>query len=982
MRRLELMGAVLLLILILGLSAAAALSNPPPQEPPPPALIEQLQQQTEGKVRISYHAQTGKVRFIGTDPAHPIPRPAMLAAEATPEQAARQFLATYGRLFGLTNQADELRVMRTKSADRGRSFVRFQQVYQGVPVMGGELIVQLDASKNVLSANGEVLPDLAVDLVPTIDAEAARQTALAKVAKDYGLSVADLSTTEPELWIYNPILLGGPGLRFNSLVWRMDVEPREPLPIRELVLIDAHLGAVALHFNQIDTAKNRQTYDANNGTTLPGTLVCDESNPTCSGGDAHEVAAHVYAGDTYDFYSIEHGRDSINNAGMTIISTVHYGVNYANAFWNGSQMVYGDYYGFPLADDVVGHELTHGVTQYESGLFYYYQSGAINESFSDIWGEFVDQEYATGNDAGDTRWDIGEDVSGLGALRNMQDPTLHGDPDKMSSTNYYCAQAEPSVPYGDNGGVHTNSGVSNKAAYLMTDGGTFNFITVTGLGYEKVADLYYEVQTNLFTSASDYADLYDGLIQACNNLGYIAADCQAVQNAVDATEMNLQPTGCPANEAPVCDGGVTAWNLFFDDMESGAGNWTHAATIGTDYWYLPQNPNALSFDATYATSGVYNIWGFDQGSPYGGTSDTYIAMNSNVALPSGTTAYLHFNHAFGFESSYPAGTFRYDGGIVEYSTDGGSNWYDAGSLFTHNGYNGTLQSSNPLTAIPAFSADSRGYISSRLDLTSLAGQSVRFRFRMGTDSGGWDWGWFIDDVRIYTCEAVSPTPTPSAYVYLPLVMKNYSSSGGWVTIVSEDFEGSFPGSWTVGDNEPGYGEYYWGKRDCRPYAGSFSGWGVGGGANGAALACSSNYPDHTQGWMIYGPFSLADATAADLQFKQWVYTESTYDKVCRMASTNGTNFLGWCTSGNTGGWADTILDLAGDPNLGDLTGQPNVWVALIFDSDYSVNKPEGGYVDNILLRKCTLPSCPTVSIQAPPEKGQIVEIPMEMTLPR
>jgi len=89
MRRAQVMGTVLLLLLILGLSASAVLSNPHPQEPPPPDLIEQLRRQTEGKVRISYHAQTGKVRFIGTDLAHPIPRPAEVAAQATPQQAAR-----------------------------------------------------------------------------------------------------------------------------------------------------------------------------------------------------------------------------------------------------------------------------------------------------------------------------------------------------------------------------------------------------------------------------------------------------------------------------------------------------------------------------------------------------------------------------------------------------------------------------------------------------------------------------------------------------------------------------------------------------------------------------------------------------------------------------------------------------------------------------------------------------------------------------
>jgi Zn-dependent metalloprotease len=86
-------------------------------------------------------------------------------------------------------------------------------------------------------------------------------------------------------------------------------------------------------------------------------------------------------------YQSNHNRNSIDNNNMPVISTVHYDSGYANAFWSGEQMVYGDGYGFPLADDVVAHELTHGVTQHESNLFYYYQSGAINESFSDLWGE-------------------------------------------------------------------------------------------------------------------------------------------------------------------------------------------------------------------------------------------------------------------------------------------------------------------------------------------------------------------------------------------------------------------------------------------------------------------------------------------------------------------------------------------------------------------------------------------------------------------
>lgn len=710
-------------------------TDPPPSVTvPPQTLLAQLRQMSSEALRVSYHEGTGKVRFIGTDPTHPIPHTANLTAQAQPEEAARAFLTVYGSVFGLVDQARELKVQRTNMTDSGRSFVRFQQTYQDIPILGGELIVQMDEAKNVVAITGEILPDLALDIVPSIAADEAKRSALETIAKDYGLSATELVADEPQLWIYHPILLGGPGQHFSTLVWRTEVRTTDLRPIRELVLIDAQLGNVALNFNQIDTIKNRRTYDANNGTTLPGTLVCDESNPTCTGGDAHEVAAHAYAGAAYDFYFAEHGRDSIDNAGMTLTSTVHYDSGYNNAYWHGEQMVYGDGDDYPLAEDVVAHELTHGVTQHESQLFYFYQSGAINEAFSDLWGEFVDLYQVTDNDVGDTRWEIGEDLSG-GAIRNMQDPTVFGDPDRMTSPNYYCARA-------DNGGVHFNNGVNSKAVYLMTDGDTFNGYTVTGIGYAKVADLYYEVQTNLLTSAANYDDLYDVLLQACNNLGYSSADCQEVQDALDAVEMN-QPASCSPIEAPVCDSG-TLVDIFFDDIESGNSNWAFGSNQGTNYWFVPQTSSTIGLAEPYATSGTGNIWGYDQSS----TSDTYLAMNSDVVIPA--DAYLHFNQSYGFDAS---GLTFYDGGVLEYSTNGGSTWNDAGSLFVNNGYNGTISTlyDNPLGGRASFGADSQGYGSSRLDLSSLAGNAVRFRFRIGTDSIVDYYGWFIDDVRIYTC---------------------------------------------------------------------------------------------------------------------------------------------------------------------------------------------------------------------------------------
>jgi Zn-dependent metalloprotease/uncharacterized protein YcfL len=276
----------------------------------------------------------------------------------------------------------------------------------------------------------------------------------------------------------------------------------------------------------------RSTYSLSGGTTLPGSLLCTQTKTSCTNGinlDADQ--AHQYAADTFNFYRVHHGRNSFNDLGATIISSVDYWIGYRNAFWNGSQMVYGD---SMAADDVVGHELTHAVTQYTSDLIYSYQSGAINESFSDLWGEFIDQTNGSGNDQSSVTWLLAED-SALGPIRSMKNPPAYGDPDKMSSPYYYRGPD-------DNGGVHINSGVNNKAAYLMVEGGAFNGKTIAGIGLNKTAAVYYEVQTNLLTSGANYNDLYYALIQGCQNLiggadGITQNDCDQVKTAAEAVEM-------------------------------------------------------------------------------------------------------------------------------------------------------------------------------------------------------------------------------------------------------------------------------------------------------------------------------------------------------------------------------------------------------------------------------------------------------------
>jgi subtilisin family serine protease len=208
---------------------------------------------------------------------------------------------------------------------------------------------------------------------------------------------------------------------------------------------------------------------------------------------------------------------------------------------------------------------------------------------------------------------------------------------------------------------------------------------------------------------------------------------------------------------------------------------------------------------------------------------------------------------------------------------------------------------------------------------------------------------------------VSPLD-PAAW--LPLIMKAHggppamatptvtTQPAGWTNITTQNFDGAFPGSWNVYDRD-GYdnGEYLWGKRNCQPVSGQYSGWAVGAGASGMLKSCGDNYPNNADSWMVYGPFSLANATDAELLYKLWLDSESNYDKLCYYASINGNNWYGRCAWGNSQGWLDRELDLTDVYILGDITGSPQVWVAFKFESDSSINYPEGAYVDNIVLRK-------------------------------
>src|SRR5688572_124219 len=214
---------------------------------------------------VAADAQSDRVAFVGSEPGRPLPRPAGLPATAPPERVAREFLAAHGRTFGI-GRSTTLDLMSARPGSAGRSSVRFQQVLEGVPVLGGELVVNLDSRGRVLSASGEVESNASFASRPSVSATAARQTARAAVGRQEQVSAAALQASTPKLWVYDSRLLGGPGLGRPTLVWRVEVTGGTAGAINELVLIDARLGSVALQFSQNAEALDRRICDANNST--------------------------------------------------------------------------------------------------------------------------------------------------------------------------------------------------------------------------------------------------------------------------------------------------------------------------------------------------------------------------------------------------------------------------------------------------------------------------------------------------------------------------------------------------------------------------------------------------------------------------------------------------------------------------------------------------------------------------------------------
>jgi Zn-dependent metalloprotease len=288
------------------------------------------------------------------------------------------------------------------------------------------------------------------------------------------------------------------------------------------------MGAIAL---AVPAGEERRTiYDAQHGTTLPGTLVRGEGGPESSDPAVNE--AYDGLGATYDLYYQEFQRNSIDGKGMRLDASVHYDQDFDNAFWDGRQMVFGDgdgdiFVGFTKALDVIGHELTHGVTQFESGLDYHDQPGALNESFSDVFGSLVKQRKLN-QTASEADWLIGEGILGPTvkgvALRSMMnpgtaydDPRLGKDPQPGHMKGYVKTQD-------DEGGVHINSGIPNHAFYFLA-------AALGGYAWHEPGQIWYLTLRRLDHN-SQFQDAADVSFAAAGELyGAGSSQQQAVREA-------------------------------------------------------------------------------------------------------------------------------------------------------------------------------------------------------------------------------------------------------------------------------------------------------------------------------------------------------------------------------------------------------------------------------------------------------------------
>ncbi len=483
-------------------------------------------------------------------------------------------------------RAADLRLRKINTDENGYRHFRYRQVHDGLDVVGGDIVVHVDIKGAIFAVNGSARGDIPQTLGKNALSESA---ALARIAQDDRF--ANMAASASRL-VYIITDDGNMHKAYETMV----EGDRGPDPARDLVYVSVDTGAIVAVYPQIHFAKNRRVHTGNNGSSLPGTLVRSEGQAASSDIDIN--AAYDNTGAAYDAYDMFWDRDSYNNAGATLTSTVHHRVGYCNAFWDGTQMVYGDGNAsqdcFPLARsaDVTAHELTHAVTEYESNLNYSGEPGGMNESMSDVFGAFVEAWIDGGKDgdllvSADT-WLVGEDILPP-FLRNMCDPAADG-----LSRDFWTSTL-------GNVDVHYSSGVGNLFFCLLTKGGMHprgkSTVPVPAIGMDKAIRIVYKANVDLLTSTSRYAQYRTATEQAATQLGYDQATRDAVSCAWAAVGVGTAPTTCGGSEPPPPPGdGTLADNVPVSGLSD--------STVGNmKFWKLevPAGQASVTFTITGGT---------------------------------------------------------------------------------------------------------------------------------------------------------------------------------------------------------------------------------------------------------------------------------------------------------------------------------------------------------------------------------------------
>ncbi|MCB0666923.1 MAG: M4 family metallopeptidase, partial [Saprospiraceae bacterium] len=687
------------------------------------------------------------------------------------QAVTQSFLTQYSSVLGNSDLVSELRLIETYIDAVGFEHQVYQQYKNDVPVYDGQVKWHYDSAKQLRAINGVFLPFLKISTIPKIAPEQAATAAVDQVKKQE--SEASLDAHEIELFIYQQGLIQG--IAGETYLTYLVTVTSADNAIREFVFVNAENGSIVDQFTGSHSAIHRELYQTNLSN-----LVWEEgdSQTGLNQWQQNEIEA---AGHMYYLFKNTFNFTSYNNADAEMW-TIHENPNIdcPNANWNGTTA---NYCNGTASDDVVAHEWGHAYTEYTNNLIYAWQPGALNESYSDIWGETVDILNGYQDDgenmslrtacSSSHRWLMGEDASAFGgSIRDMWSPTCKGDPGKMSDPQYYCSS-------GDNGGVHSNSGVNNHAYALLVDGGTYNGQSINGLGFTKAAHIFWRAQKEYLTITSNFKIQADALEAACNDLMGInlqglsftstpagpsgetitASDLIQLQKVLLAVEMRLDPpcffTPLLADSELLCPASAPESAIFYEDFENGLGDWTvtqvpsNPGTWEDREWELTTNlPVGRTSTAAFAPDPINGDCQTD-------LQNGIIRLESPaIHIPGDITSEitLAFDHWVATEQSW-------DGGNLKINIDGAGWNLIPASAFTLNDYNLTLKvnsNDNPLAGQPAFTGSDGGspdgsWGTSVINLSELgvmAGSNIVIRWELGTDGCNGTFGWYVDDISV------------------------------------------------------------------------------------------------------------------------------------------------------------------------------------------------------------------------------------------